>query len=124
MVSKLVCLGDLRQRDEPPSSPMKTMECSLVDHPRDQGDYSDENNRETYCKRPENPGPRLSFSNVLYGVAQCESRGNCAARSEKEGGHKSIELTRSPASVLVAVETRQQDREDVNDRNEVRNSEG
>jgi hypothetical protein len=99
------------------------MECSLVDHPRDQSNYSEENYRENYRKRPESPGPPSSFSNVLYGVAQCESRGNGAARSEKEGGHKSVELTRSPASVLVAVETRPQDRKDVNDRNEVHNSE-
>ena len=38
---------------------------------------------------------------------------------EKEGGHKGVELTRSPASMLEAVETRQQDRNDINDRNEV-----
>ena len=57
-------------RSSAPSSPMGTMECRLVNHPRDQSDDSKENNRENNCKRPENPRPRLSFSNVLYGVVQ------------------------------------------------------
>jgi hypothetical protein len=98
------------------------MECSLVNHPRDESDDSKQNNSENNGQRPEDPGPRVSFSNVLYGVPQGESRGNCARRSEKKGGHKSIELTRSLASGLVAVETRQEYRKEVNGSNKVRNS--
>jgi hypothetical protein len=95
----------------------------VIDYEPDKSNYTEENDRENNCKRPENPGPWLSFSDLLNGVAQRESRSDCAERSKAEGGQKSIEFAGAPASMLETVKTRQHNRKQVNDCDEVQNCE-
>src|SRR5580704_3309066 len=68
------------------------MKYKVINQERDKTNCGKQNNPENNRQRPENPRPRLWFSDVLYGVVQRESRSDCANRSKKEGGHKSVAL--------------------------------
>src|ERR1700722_1289493 len=52
------------------NSPLMMMKCDLINQERDKGSCAQENNRENNCGRPESPGPRSSFSDVLNDVVQ------------------------------------------------------
>lgn len=47
-----------------------TMKRDVINRERDKSNDAEENNRENNCQRPEDPGPRLSSSDVLDGVVQ------------------------------------------------------
>jgi hypothetical protein len=98
------------------------MKCRLINHPPDKGNCGEQNNRENNRQRPENPRPRLSFSDLLYRVVQREGRSDCAQRSKKERRHKTIQV-RPRTSMLKTVNTRQKNQQNVNDGNEIRNCE-
>jgi len=99
------------------------MKTCVINQEPDQCDYTNENEGENNCQRPENPGPALSFSDVLYGIVQRESGCDCANRSKKEGRHKSIAVTSTLAAMLETIERRQQDGQEIKDCNEIRNCE-
>jgi hypothetical protein len=65
----------------------------------------------------------MSFSDLLNGVDQRECRSYSADGNKSEGGHKSIALTRSFASMAEAVDRRQQNRQEIDGGNEIRNCE-
>jgi hypothetical protein len=50
--------------------PSLTMRCGVINSERDKSSHTEENNRENNRQRPENPGPWLSFPDVLYGIVQ------------------------------------------------------
>jgi hypothetical protein len=95
------------------------MRRSFIDDPCEKRNCTDEHNAEKNCRRPEQPGPLVSFSDVLGRIAQRKSRSYRAPWTEKEGGHKTVPL-RSPASMPKTVISRQHDQEDVNSCNKIR----
>lgn len=97
--------------------------CGVINENRNQSGYAKENDREDNRKRPEYPSPSFSFPDLLYGIAQRENCCDSANRSEHEGRHKSIELTRPLTSMLQTIDRRQHDRNHVNRGDAIRNSE-
>ena len=98
-----------------------TMRHALINEPHDKRNYTQQNNCENNRERPENPRPCFSCSDPLYGVAQRETGSDRAERCKPEGGHKSVQLCRSLASMPQTINSREQHRQDVNNRNEIRN---
>jgi hypothetical protein len=43
------------------SNLLLAMKCCVIDHECYKSNHTEENDRENNCKRPENPGPWLSF---------------------------------------------------------------
>jgi len=103
-------------------NPSLAMKYGVMNEQRDKNHYTEQNNYENNCQRPENPRPRLPFPDLLYDVVQRESRSDCSERSKSKGRHKSIEL-RPSASMLPTVHRGQQNRKDVNACDEIRNCE-
>src|SRR5271167_1340924 len=97
------------------------MSCGLIDDPCDQDEYSEQNCGEEDGQRPESPRGFFLFY-LLKGVVQRNCRCYGAQGSEKESGHKRIQLSRSPAPMVrETIKGGQENRNDEGDGDEIGN---